>query len=199
MAISDQVLRVIFSLPLSFVFLLSLPYNMGIGSSVQAGYMWAEKHHYDFVVRMDGDGQHSPTDLAIILKHVVEGRCDMGIGSRFISKQTEGYSSSFFRRIGIYYLRFLIRLTTGKTILDPTSGYIACNREVLQCFSQYYPHDYPEPEALLLMSQKGKRVKEISATMRKRNAGNSSIRFIDTFYYLLKVSLALLLLHRKTY
>ena len=81
---------------------ISLPVNLGIGGGVQSGYLYAREHGYDVTVQMDGDGQHNPLFLADVVRPVAEGRLDMCIGSRFITK--EGFQTSFMRRLGINFI-----------------------------------------------------------------------------------------------
>ena len=125
---------------------LNLPVNLGIGGAVQTGYRYAYYHGYDLAVQFDGDGQHSAKFLAQMAKVLEETESDMVIGSRFIEK--EGFQSSGLRRIGIRYFSLLIKLLTGKTVTDPTSGMRMINRKLLKKFTNEYPKDYPEPETV---------------------------------------------------
>ncbi len=177
--------------------LINLPYNTGIGATVQTGFQWALKNNYDAVIRLDGDGQHPPADIPGHLDALLHDKADLIIGSRFIKSHEIGYTSTFSRRMGIYYLRGLLKLLTGQMIYDPTSGFISCNRKVIEWFAEYYPYDYPEPEAIQRIIQCGGRVIEIPTSMRKRLAGKSKISTLDSLYYFIKVSLALILLHGK--
>ncbi len=181
------------------VTLLSLPYRSGIGTAVQTGFQWALKKDYDAVIRLDGDGQHPPADIPKHLSTLQLGQADMVIGSRFLEAHEIGYTSTFPRRIGIYYLRHLLKLLTGQMVYDPTSGFISCNRKVIKLFAEYYPYDYPEPEAIQWVKQCGGRIVEIPTSMRKRLAGKSKITSLDSLYYFIKVSLALLLFHGRTH
>ena len=123
---------------------LDLSINMGIGGAVQAGYVYAYKNDYDIAVQMDGDGQHDIAYLEQMLEPILQDEADVVIGSRFLKK--EGFQSSASRRMGINLLSGLIRLTTGKRIMDVTSGYRAVNRMFIDIYSKDYPTDYPEPE-----------------------------------------------------
>jgi glycosyltransferase involved in cell wall biosynthesis len=173
--------------------LLSLPFNMGIGSCVQTGYIWAYENGYDFAVRLDGDGQHHPEDIQKHVDLLLSGECDFTIGSRYLDgKKKDGYFPSFVRRLGIHYISNLIFLMTGHRISDPTSGFIGCNRRVLEVFSNYFPHDYPEPEAILLVKKFGGQIMEIPVTMRSRQNGKSTIGTLASFYYFIKMTLALI-------
>lgn len=166
---------------------LHLPVNMGIGASMQTGYKYAYRHHYDYAIQLDADGQHDPKDLDKLVAEIKKSQYDLVIGSRFVEKSS--YKGSVSRRIGIYYFYLLIRLLTGNKITDPTSGYRIVNRKIIKEFSQYYPIDYPEVEILVSMARKKYRIKEISVEMKNRQGGVSSINFMRSVYYMLKVTL----------
>ena len=170
---------------------LDLTINMGIGGAVQAGYIYARKNDYDIAVQMDGDGQHDIAYLDKMLIPIINKEADVVIGSRFLEK--EGFQSSFSRRLGINILSFLIRLTTGKRIMDVTSGYRAVNKMFIEIYSKDYPMDYPEPEAIVAAIMHLGRVKEIPVQMRAREGGTSSITFKKSIYYMIKVTLAILI------
>jgi len=170
---------------------IDLPINMGIGGAVQAGYVYARKNGYDIAVQMDGDGQHDIDYLEKLLEPIVMNEADVTIGSRFLKK--EGFQSSMSRRLGINILSGLIWLTTGKHIMDVTSGYRAVNRMFIEIYSKDYPMDYPEPEAIVSAIMHLGRVKEIPVQMRAREGGTSSITLKKSLYYMVKVTLAILL------
>ena len=170
---------------------LDLSINMGIGGAVQMGYIYARKYDYDIAVQMDGDGQHDIMYLDRLLEPIIKGEADVVIGSRFLEK--EGFQSSASRRMGINILSFLIRLTTGKRIMDVTSGYRAVNRMFIEIYSKDYPMDYPEPEAIVSAIMHLGRVREIPVRMRAREGGVSSITLKKSVYYMIKVTLAILL------
>lgn len=170
---------------------LDLPVNLGIGGGVQCGYLYAKRHGYDVTVQMDGDGQHDPAYLHEVIRPVLDGQCDMCIGSRFITK--EGFQTSFMRRVGIRFLSGLIFLLSGKRVLDVTSGFRATNAPMTAYFAEHYASDYPEPEAILAASLAGFRVGEAPVVMRERQGGVSSISSFRSVYYMIKVSLALII------
>ncbi len=172
---------------------LDLPVNLGIGGGVQCGYRYARDNGYDIAVQMDGDGQHDPAYLNDVIQPVAEGNLDMCIGSRFIMK--EGFQTSFMRRLGIRFLSGLIHLLTGNRVLDVTSGFRACNRELISIFADHYAVDYPEPEAILRSVVSGYRVGEVPVVMKERKNGVSSINAFKSVYFMIKVSLALVI-HR---
>lgn len=168
---------------------LDLPINLGIGGAVQAGYVYAEKYHYDIAVQMDGDGQHDVAYLDKVLEPIIKGEADITIGSRFLEK--EGFQSSQTRRIGINILSFLIKLTTGKRIMDVTSGFRAVNRRFIKIYAKDYPMDYPEPEAIVMAVMHRGSIQEVPVQMKAREGGISSITFRKSVYYMIKVTLAI--------
>ena len=170
---------------------LDLPVNLGIGGNVQCGYLYAVRNGYDVAVQMDGDGQHDPAYLEAVIAPVAEGRLDMCIGSRFITK--EGFQTSFLRRVGIRFLSGMIWLLTGRHVRDVTSGYRACGKALTNLFADQYAQDYPEPEAILRSVVAGYRVGEVPVVMAERQGGVSSIRAFKSIYYMIKVSLSLVI------
>jgi len=174
---------------------LRLPMNLGIGGAVQAGYLWALEHGHDVAVQIDGDGQHDPADLGALLAPVLAGRADVVVGSRFLSNG--GFKSTLVRRAGIRYLSWFLRLRCGARVTDPTSGFRAAGKAAIALFARYYPSDYPEPEAIALARRAGLRLAEAPVHMRERAHGRSSITMLRSVYYLVKVSLALVLLPQR--
>jgi glycosyltransferase involved in cell wall biosynthesis len=170
--------------------IVNLPINLGIGGAVQTGYRYAVKYGYDMAVQVDGDGQHNPEFLDKMAEYLEKNNFDMVIGSRFIKK--EGFQSSKLRRVGIYFFSKLIKVVTGVTITDPTSGLRMVGRNVLNIFSRDYPKDYPEPESVVAILNRGMSIAEIPVIMEERNGGVSSISLKKSVYYMVKVSLAIL-------
>ena len=170
---------------------VNLPINLGIGGAVQTGYKYALEHGYECAVQVDGDGQHDPCFLRQMAEELEKGDANMVIGSRFITR--EGFQSSNVRRFGIKYFSTLIKLVTGVKITDPTSGLRMIDREIIKIYAQDYPKDYPEPESIVTVLKKRKKVKEIPVIMRERNGGVSSISPRKAVYYMIKVTLAVLI------
>ncbi|MCI5698919.1 MAG: glycosyltransferase family 2 protein [Lachnospiraceae bacterium] len=170
---------------------INLPQNLGIGGAVQTGYLYGYRNGYDMAVQVDGDGQHDPAFLDEMAKYMIKEDLDMVIGSRFIEKK--GFQSSGIRRIGIRYFTFLIKILTGKTITDPTSGLRLVDRKVMELFSEQYPKDYPEPESVVAVIRRKMKVGEIPVIMHEREGGVSSISAKKSVYYMIKVSLAILI------
>lgn len=170
---------------------IDLPCNMGIGGGVQTGYLYAKRHGYDIAVQFDGDGQHNASYLEQMAEKLEREHLDMLIGSRYIDKK--GFQSSGARRAGIKYFTGLIKLVTGKKITDPTSGMRMVNRDIICQFAEDYPKDYPEPESVVTILKQKKHVEEIAVEMNAREEGTSSISMANAVYYMIKVSLAILI------
>lgn len=169
---------------------INLSINLGIGGAVQTGYKYARDKNYDMAVQIDGDGQHDIAYLEKMVQIIDSGEADIVIGSRFLER--EGFQSSITRRIGIKILSVFIRLCTGKKIKDVTSGFRVVNRRFIDIYADNYPMDYPEPEAIVEAVMYGGRICEYPVIMRERENGNSSISFVKSIYYMIKVTLAIL-------
>src|SRR5918999_2661999 len=168
---------------------LSLPFNLGIGATVQTGLQYALEHDFDLAVQIDGDGQHDSQELAALLAPVVAGEADMAVGTRFAGERL--YRPSLPRRIGIALFAGLVSLIVRQRVTDTTSGFRAMNRRGIRLFATDYPHDYPEVEATVLVYRHGLRLVEGPVAMRRRETGRSSITAFRSLYYMGKVSLAL--------
>ena len=172
---------------------LDLPVNLGIGGAVQSGYLYAAHHQYDIAAQFDGDGQHRADCIHKLIEPVLNGEADMAIGSRFMNdSDADGFKSSAARRTGIRLLSFLIRIVTGQKVMDVTSGFRAVNRELIQFYSEKYAQDYPEPEAIVMAINNGYHVQEVPVRMNERASGTSSIKAFKSVYYMIKVSMAIL-------
>ncbi len=170
---------------------ISLPINLGIGGAVQAGYRYAGQNNYDIAIQMDGDGQHDPQYLDQLIAPIVGKKANAVIGSRFIKK--EGFQSSGIRRLGITILSNLIFICTGKRVKDVTSGYRAVDKTLIKIYTNNYSRDYPEPEAIVTALVHGMKIQEIPVAMRERMTGKSSINLKKSVYYMIKVSLAIVI------
>ena len=170
---------------------VSLPFNLGIGGAMQAGYRYAALHGYDVAVQVDGDGQHRPGEVVRLVRELLRSGSDLVVGSRFLGPG--GYKQSLPRMVGIHVLDVMIRLLGGIPITDCTSGFRIANRRVIRAFAHWYPDDYPEPEVILLLHRAGFKVSELGVSMRQRRAGMTSIPLGRGLFYVLKVSLALVL------
>jgi glycosyltransferase involved in cell wall biosynthesis len=175
------------------------PFNMGYGSALQTGYKYAVKKNYDFVVQMDGDRQHDPKFIPDLFREVEDNRCDVAIGSRFLGKTHHGVGILKF--LAIRVLRTCIRMTSGKKITDPTSGYQGLNKKVMTAFTgDFFPADYPDANVIVLLFRMGFAVKEIPVDMIPNPAGRSMHRgLLTVMYYFFKmfVSFVIALIMRR--
>ncbi len=170
---------------------LNLPFNLGIGGAVQAGYLYAYKNNYDVAIQLDGDGQHNPKYIEEMVSIIKENKAEMVIGSRFIEET--GYNQTFARMFGIRIIRVIMKIFTGKKIFDPTSGYRAVNKRIIKKFSENYPYDYPEPDTNMRLLKEKVQIMEIPVEMHNRETGKSSITPLKSIYYMIKVTLAMLI------
>ena len=191
---SDKTLEILENNHLNYI---NLPVNLGIGGAVQTGYKYALEHEYDMAVQVDGDGQHDPAYLHSLEDTLIKEKADMVIGSRFI--KNEGFQSTFVRRMGIVYFTKMIKSLTVTTITDPTSGFRLVNKDVIALFANDYPRDYPEPESIVALLKRKKKVIEVPVQMKERQGGESSIRLWNSVYYMIKVSIAILVECSRTY
>lgn len=169
---------------------LNLPFNLGIGGAVQAGFLFAKQKGYARLGRVDGDGQHDPAQMPKLLQTLAEGDADVVIGSRFVDGA--GYLASWQRAIGIQLFARTVSLMTRQRFTDTTSGFQVHNRAALSFLADNLPTDYPEIEGLILLKKNGFKVKEVGVTMLPRRAGSSSITAVHSIYYIFKVYIAIL-------
>ena len=166
-----------------------LPFNLGIGGAMQTGYQYARDHGVDLAIQVDGDGQHDPREITMLIEPILEGSADMTVGTRFAGGGQ--YKPPFARRIGIQLFARFVSLIVRQRVTDTTSGFRAVNRRGIALFAADYPHDYPEVETTVLVHRHKLRMVEVPVAMRTRSAGRSSITFFQSIYYMVKVSLAL--------
>ena len=172
---------------------LRMPFNIGIGGTVQAGYQYALEQGYDYAVQVDGDGQHDAREVRRLLEHLREHpEVNMVTGSRFLQQCSDGsFRSTRSRRMGIRIFAGILSAITRERITDPTSGFRMTNRRGIELFARDYPHDYPEVEAVLMVHAHRLRRAEISVRMHARQGGVSSINASRSVYYMVKVLLAI--------
>lgn len=177
---------------------LRLPFNVGIGGAVQTGFRYALEQDYDAAVRLDGDGQHDPSEISKLLGPVERGEANLVIGSRFVDANGT-YRPPLARRLGIRVFARLVSLLGGQRVTDTTSGFVALDRVGIELFASEYPHDYPEVESTLVALRSGLRLRQVQVDMRERETGSSSITFVRSLYYIVKVMLALLVASLRRY
>ena len=176
------------------VHVVNLPANCGIGVAVQTGYLFAAaRDDFDYVIQFDGDGQHDAASIPRLVAACEADGLDLCVGSRFLGQSDGGFRSTFVRRLGIRFFAGLIGLLAQTRVTDPTSGFRCAGRRAWTGFARHYPEDYPEPESLFWCVRNGLRIGEVPVRMRSRQGGASSIRRLRSVYYMLKVSLAILI------
>lgn len=174
---------------------IDLPINLGIGGAVQTGFLYAHRMNYDIAIQVDGDGQHDSKDLHKLIKAIEDGQADVIIGSRFVEKSN--YKPSIARMLGINFFSMLVSLLVKYRIYDTTSGYRCVNKKAITAFIKYYPMDYPEVETIVYAHKIGLSIKEVPVEMNQRLYGKSSISLLDGLYYLIKVTMMLLITPKK--
>jgi glycosyltransferase involved in cell wall biosynthesis len=170
---------------------ITLPFNLGIGSAVQTGYMAAQEGNFDIAIQVDGDGQHPAEEIDRLIAALGETGADIVVGSRFMGGGA--YRAPFGRRLGIAVFARLVSLVTGVRMTDTTSGFRASGRRAITLFAAAYPHDYPEVEAVIIAHRAGLRLVEVPVEMRERQGGRSSITPLKSGYYMLKVIMAIVM------
>jgi glycosyltransferase involved in cell wall biosynthesis len=167
--------------------------NLGYGAALETGYLYALKYGYEFIVQMDGDGQHLPGEVPQILAPVLDGGADIAIGSRYLSSMST-YKTSFVRKAGQKIFGMILSLITGYKITDPTSGFQCLNRKAFGLFSRgQFPHDFPDADVLLMAHYAGFRVKEVPVVMLERSGGESMHAGLKPLYYVIKMILSIVM------
>lgn len=172
---------------------INLIHNLGIGGAVQTGYKYAYENGYDIAIQYDGDGQHDVSYVEKICEPLIKGEANMCIGTRYLDKSSSTFQSTFMRRLGKSIISCIIKLCCNKKITDPTSGFRAADKNVIEVFAKKYPTDYPEPESTVDVLKKKYNVVEVPVSMREREGGKSSINVFKSMDYMVKVSLAILI------
>jgi len=178
---------------------VSHPFNLGVGTALQTGYKYAVRHGFHYVIQLDADGQHPPSFLSDFVTKLKETEADLVIGSRFLIDK--GARIPFVRRVGNRVFSRLLTILTGESLTDPTSGYRAMKRPILQfCVRDTYGFDYPDADFLLTLHRSGFRLVEIPIEVKPRRGGASQHRGLRPVYYVLKMllSIFIILLRKKS-
>ena len=175
---------------------IDLPRNIGIGGNMQTGFMYAMSHDYDYMLQVDGDGQHMPCEISKLLDTIENGGYDMVIGSRFLDVKSN--STTFMRSCGIKVFYCLFKFLINISVTDSTSGFRVFNKKSIKVLAKYYPDDYPEPDAVIILHKHGLKTGEVGVEMRARIHGTSSITPIRSPYYMIKVINSILFTHIRT-
>ncbi len=169
---------------------VELPCNLGYGGAVQTGFKYAIAGGYDVVLQIDSDGQHDPASAHAILDPVLRGETDVAIGSRFLGEVK--YQIPALRRVGMGVFGAIVSFVTRQHFSDPTSGYQALDRRVVEFFARdNYPSDFPDADTIILLSLAGFRVSERPVTMEARTEGTSMHSNFKAFYYVAKMLLSI--------
>lgn len=165
---------------------LDLPVNLGLAGAFQAGMKYAYRHHYDCAIQFDADGQHLPEYIPLLEKAVQEN--DIAIGSRFVSKK----KPSSMRMFGSNLIEVAIKLTTGETIKDPTSGMRAFNGRMIEQMAKGLNFG-PEPDTVsYLIKRADAKVVEVPVEMAERTAGESYLNLGNSAKYMLRMTVSIL-------
>ena len=170
---------------------INLVHNLGIGGAVQTGYKYAYENGYDIAIQFDGDGQHDVRYVRTICEPLINGQADMCIGTRYLDKTSSEFQSTFMRRLGKDIISLMIKICCKQKITDPTSGFRAANKKIIELFAKQYPVQYPEPESTVDILKRNYRVVEKPVSMNERQGGKSSINPLKSADYMIKVSLAI--------
>lgn len=168
---------------------IRLPINLGYGAALQTGYIYAARHGFDALVQLDADGQHDPTEIKKILAPVLDGSCDLVLGSRFMGEGE--WKGTVVRRVGMKFFSILVKLLTGQTVTDPTTGFQSMNREVIERLrGGAYPDDFPDADVLVMLLREKFRIKEVGVVMRPPPMGKSMHSGLRPIYYMVKMLLS---------
>jgi glycosyltransferase involved in cell wall biosynthesis len=167
------------------------PFNLGVGGALQTGFRVAVERGYDAAVQFDADGQHPAESLAALLRPVLEGRCDVAIGSRFV--RPSGYHAPLARRLGMRLFSGVVRLAIGQHVTDTTSGFRAYSRSVMALCQHDFPNDFPDAPLLISLAKHRFTLLEVPVDMRDRRAGQSFYTIGKSLYYPYKNLLASLM------
>lgn len=168
--------------------MLDLPVNVGLSGAIKSGMRYANFYGYDYVVQLDGDGQHDPEYIESMLNEMKKTGCDIVIGSRFKNKRKPLTA----RMLGSILITGAIRLTTGKHVGDVTSGMRLFNKKMIKQFG-YNIHYSPEPDTLAYLLNCGVQIREVQVTMSERIAGTSYLNLWNSMWYMLKMMFSILL------
>ncbi len=169
-----------------------LPFNLGYGGALQTGYKYAKQKGYRYVVQMDADGQHEPACVPDLLAALKEPDTDIVLGSRWLGMAE--YNGPLLRKFGKFFFGFLAGTLTHYKVTDPTTGFQALSRPVVEFFcSEVYPSDYPDADVIIMLNRVGFRVKEIPVIMYEDESGQSMHGGLRPIYYGMKMMMSIFL------
>jgi glycosyltransferase involved in cell wall biosynthesis len=170
--------------------------NLGVGAALQTGFRYAVERGYAIGVQLDADGQHDPAELLALVDPVRQGRCDVAIGSRYITRTA--YRTPRLRRLGMILFSAVVWLAVRQRVADTTSGYRAYGRAVMDVCARDFPRDFPDAPLLIALARRGFRFLEVPVQMREREAGRSFYTLSKSLYYPYKNMLASLMALLRT-
>ena len=173
--------------------ILSLPINYGLTSGIQVGMKYAYENGYDIAIQFDGDGQHEAKYVKDLVKEIESGNCDIAIGSRFVTQK----KPKSMRMLGSILISTAIKIVTGKTIKDPTSGMRAYDKQIIEEFVKN-PSLTPEPDTLVYMLKKGMKIKEVQVEMKDREFGESYLNPLKSMEYMINMFFSILFIRALT-
>ena len=173
--------------------IISLPINYGLTSGIQAGMKYAYKNNYDIAIQFDGDGQHQAKYLKELVKEIESENCDIAIGSRFVNKK----KPKSMRMLGSNLISIAIKITTGKTIKDPTSGMRAYNKKAIYEFNRNASLT-PEPDTLVYMLKKKMKISEVQVEMKDREFGESYLKPLKSAKYMTNMFFSIIFIRSIT-
>ena len=172
--------------------IISLPINYGLTSAIQLGMKYALKNNYDIAIQFDGDGQHQAKELGKLVKEIENGN-DISIGSRFVTEA----KAKTMRMLGSNLITAIIKITTGKTIKDPTSGMRAYNRNTIKELVDNSGLS-PEPDTIVYMLKKNRKIKEVQVQMKEREFGESYLKPIKAMKYMINMFCSIIFIRSFT-
>jgi hypothetical protein len=169
----------------------SLPFNMGYGVALQTGFKYARRHGYEYVVQIDGDGQHEPACIPELLAVVQQRGVDVVLGSRWLGLGE--YKGPLLRKFGKFFFAFLANTLTKLTVTDPTTGFQALSCQVVEFYcSNVYPIDYPDADVIIMLHRAGFQVQEIPVVMYLDHSGQSMhAGLLRPIYYGMKMMMSI--------
>jgi glycosyltransferase involved in cell wall biosynthesis len=172
---------------------VSHTYNMGYGAAVQTGFKYAQRHNYDYVVQMDGDGQHEPLCVSDLLAAVKRPDVDIAMGSRWLGLAE--YNGPLLRKFGKFFFGFLASRLTRHEVTDPTTGFQALSKEVVAFFcTDVYPVDYPDANVIIMLTRAGFQIREVPVIMYRDDSGQSMHGgLIRPIYYGMKMMMSIVM------
>ena len=166
---------------------IDMPINVGLTGGVQTGLMYAYANGYDYALQFDGDGQHDPAYIQSMLDVMPE--CDICIASRFVTEK----KPHSLRMLGSNLIQFMLKITTGETIKDPTSGMRMFNRATMKAMAEL-PDYGPEPDTLAHLIQSGAVVKSVQVEMHDRVAGESYLNLTRSIRYIMRMCFSIMII-----